>query len=129
MASPMAACTALFVISQRNDGTGNASGCNIVQPNFAAEVTANNVIFRIPTPVFGFGLMEQITDTEILRNLSENSAPRSAQLGITGRVNRNGNDGRITRFGWKAQNMSGLFSPARPTTSRWASRTRLPDRA
>src|SRR5688572_21855296 len=96
---------ALYVISQRNDGTGNASACNIVQPNFAQAVQQNNVIFRIPTPTFGLGLMESITDTEILRNLSEGQAARAA-LGITGRVNRNGNDGRITRFGWKAQNMS-----------------------
>src|SRR5262249_51313661 len=27
-----------------------------------------------------------------------------AAAGISGRVNRNGNDGTITRFGWKAQN-------------------------
>ena len=52
---------ALFVISQRNDGTGNASGCNIVQENFAQAVSQNNVIFRIPTPVFGMGLMEEIS--------------------------------------------------------------------
>ena len=50
----------LFVISRRNDGTGSASGCNIVQENFAAEVANNNMIFRIPTPVFGIGLIEQI---------------------------------------------------------------------
>jgi CxxC motif-containing protein (DUF1111 family) len=55
--------------------------------------------------VFGAGLMESIPDSEILRNLTEGQATRSA-LGITGRVNRNENDGRITRFGWKAQNMS-----------------------
>jgi CxxC motif-containing protein (DUF1111 family) len=96
---------ALYVISQRNDGTGNASGCNIVQPNFAQAVQQNNVIFRIPTPTFGLGLIESIPDSEILRNLTEGQATRAA-LGITGRVNRNGNDGRITRFGWKAQNMS-----------------------
>ena len=28
--------------------------------------------------------------------------------GITGRFNHNGNDGRISRFGWKAQNPTGL---------------------
>jgi CxxC motif-containing protein (DUF1111 family) len=97
----------LFVISQRNDGTGNASGCNIQQENFAGAVSSNNVIFRIPTPVFGLGLIEQITDTELNRNLSEGAATR-AQLGISGRLNHNGNDGRVTRFGWKAQNISPL---------------------
>ena len=98
---------ALFVISQRNDGSANASGCNIAQDNFAGAVSANNVIFRIPTPVFGLGLIEQITDTELNRNLTEGAAGR-AQIGITGRLNHNGNDGRVTRFGWKAQNISGL---------------------
>ena len=96
---------ALFVVSQRNDGTGNASGCNITQDNFAQAVQQNNVIFRIPTPVFGAGLMESIPDSELIRNLTEGQGTRSA-LGITGRLNHNGNDGRVTRFGWKAQNMS-----------------------
>jgi len=98
---------ALFVISQRNDGTGNASACNITQPNFAAEAASNNLIFRIPTPVFGLGLMENITDAELNRNLTEGAATRAA-LGISGRLNHNDNDGRVTRFGWKAQNISGL---------------------
>jgi CxxC motif-containing protein (DUF1111 family) len=97
----------LFVISQRNDGTGSASACNIQQDNFAGAVSSNNVIFRIPTPVFGLGLIEQIPDTELNRNLTEGAAAR-AQLGINGRLNHNGNDGRVTRFGWKAQNISAL---------------------
>jgi CxxC motif-containing protein (DUF1111 family) len=97
----------LFVISQRNDGTGSASACNIQQDNFAGAVSSNNVIFRIPTPVFGLGLIEQIPDTELNRNLTEGAATR-AQLGINGRLNHNGNDGRVTRFGWKAQNISAL---------------------
>jgi CxxC motif-containing protein (DUF1111 family) len=97
----------LFVISQRNDGTGNASACNITQDNFAAAVSGNNVIFRIPTPVFGLGLIEQIPDTELNRNLIEGAGTRT-QLGINGRLNHNGNDGRVTRFGWKAQNISAL---------------------
>jgi len=98
---------ALYVISQRSDGTGSASACNITQDNFAAAASANNLIFRIPTPVFGLGLIEQIPDTELNRNLTEGAAAR-AQIGITGRLNHNGNDGRVTRFGWKAQNISGL---------------------
>lgn len=98
----------LFVISGRVDNTGSAAGCNIVQPNFAAEQAANNLIFRIPTPVFGAGLIEEIPDRLILQNLAVNAALK-AQLGISGRVNRNESDGRITRFGWKAQNVSGLF--------------------
>lgn len=102
---------ALFVITGRADSTGTASGCNLVQENFAAQVSANNVIFRTPTPVFGLGLIEEITDTTILNNVNANASAKAA-LGITGRVNRNGNDGRIARFGWKAQNPSGLVFSA-----------------
>jgi CxxC motif-containing protein (DUF1111 family) len=105
--SPDGGVHGLFVITGRSDSTGSASGCNIVQENFAAQVAANNVIFRIPTPVFGLGLMEEITDRAVLNNLAANG-PLKAQRGISGRVNRNGNDGRIARFGWKAQNPSGL---------------------
>jgi CxxC motif-containing protein (DUF1111 family) len=92
---------ALFVIT----GAAGAAGCNIRQEDFETQVRNNNIIFRIPTPTFGTGLMEQITDTTILNNLSSNSTTKS-NLGISGRVNRNGNDGTITRFGWKAQNKS-----------------------
>jgi CxxC motif-containing protein (DUF1111 family) len=101
----------LFVISGIvADGT-DASGCNIVQPDFAGELARNNVAFRIPTPVFGLGLMEHIPETTLVQNLTAN-ATRKAQLGITGRVNRNPNDGRVARFGWKAQNISGFIFAA-----------------
>ena len=41
-------------------------------------------------------------------NLAANAASKS-QLGIAGRFNTSGNDGTITRFGWKAQNKSLLM--------------------
>ncbi len=81
------------------------AGCIIKQEDFETQVRNNNVVFRIPTPIFGTGLIEQISETTILNNLSSNSTTKS-NLGISGRVNRNGNDGTITRFGWKAQNKS-----------------------
>jgi len=96
---------ALFVISGRNDGSANASGCRIQQEDFDRQVARNNVIFRIPTPVFGAGLIEMIPDSVILANLNADSATKS-RLGISGRANRSGNDGTVTRFGWKAQNKS-----------------------
>src|SRR5262245_52730963 len=68
----------LFVISQRNDGTGSAGACNIVQDNFANEVANNNVIFRIPTPVFGLGLVEQIPDSTLEQNLEDGADGREA---------------------------------------------------
>ncbi|HZF25214.1 MAG TPA: di-heme oxidoredictase family protein [Steroidobacteraceae bacterium] len=96
---------ALFVISGRNDGSANASGCRIQQDDFDRQLSRNNAIFRIPTPVFGAGLIELIPDSVILANLNADSAAKS-QLGISGRANRSGNDGTVTRFGWKAQNKS-----------------------
>ena len=99
---------ALFVISGRSDSTGSAAGCSIAQENFDAQVSRGNVIFRIPTPMFGLGLVEQIPDRTILGNLAADGAAKNA-AGISGRPNRNGNDGTISRFGWKAQNKSLLL--------------------
>jgi CxxC motif-containing protein (DUF1111 family) len=95
---------ALFVIT----GHPDAAGCNIRQEDFERQVRNNNIIFRIPTPVFGSGLIEQINDGTLLANLNANAATKSS-LGISGRANRNGNDGTITRLGWKAQNKSLLL--------------------
>ena len=94
----------LFVITNMPD----APGCNIAQPDFASALAANNVIFRIPTPVFGMGMVEEIADANILANAAANRDAKR-ELGIGGRPNRNGNDGTITRFGWKAQNKSALI--------------------
>ena len=79
--------------------------CNIVQPDFATELAKGNLSFRIPTQMFGIGLMESIQDREIMAH-HDATAERSTALGITGHPNRSGNDGTITRFGWKAQNKS-----------------------
>src|SRR5438093_1211964 len=107
----------LFVISGRNDGTADASGCTIRQPNFDRQLANENVIFRIPTPMFGAGLIEQVPDAVIRANASANPSVK-ASLGIVGRpnviritgeTNNNGNDGTIARFGWKAQNKSLLL--------------------
>ena len=91
----------LFTIAGRND----APGCSMSQPNFAQMERLNNIIFRIPTPVFGAGLIENISDATILVNMNANSE-RKQRLGISGHPNFSGNDGTITRFGWKAQNKS-----------------------
>lgn len=79
--------------------SGTPGGCNISQPPFAAHLA--DMIFRIPTPTFGAGLIEAIPDATILAN-----ALAAKPFGITGHENRNGNDGTLTRFGWKAQNKS-----------------------
>src|SRR5439155_7103904 len=95
---------ALFTITGRDD----APGCMIGQPAFEQELANHNVIFRIPTPTFGAGLIEEIPDSAIAANRVA-SASTKRLFGISGRVNRNGNDGTITRFGWKAQNKSLLL--------------------
>jgi CxxC motif-containing protein (DUF1111 family) len=102
---------ALFVIT----GGEGADGCEIKQEIFEPHLARNNVIFRIPTPTFGAGLIEQIPDSLILANRDVNATAKRL-LGIGGRANRisgdpnnNGNDGTIARFGWKAQNKSLLL--------------------
>ena len=109
----------LFVITGRTD----APGCNITQFDFlpagnplTGQGGNQNIIFRIPTPVFGAGLIEAIPDSVILANQQANASEKSA-LGIhghanahlSGNVNLSANDGTITRFGWKAQNKSLLM--------------------
>ena len=91
----------LFTISGRPD----APGCTMAQPNFAQMQQAGNVIFRIPTPTFGAGLIENIADATIIANMNSNTLLKQ-RLGISGHTNNSGNDGSITRFGWKAQNKS-----------------------
>jgi len=94
----------LFVITGRSD----APGCTIAQPDFAGAIAQNNIIFRIPTPLFGLGLVEAVPDLGLEAAMAALDKRRKA-LGIAGRFNRNGNDGTITRFGWKAQNKSLLL--------------------
>jgi CxxC motif-containing protein (DUF1111 family) len=109
----------LFVVSGRVD----AGSCAIQQPAFtpAGNPTSgqggnSNIVFRIPTPILGAGLIEAIPDSAILANLAADAAQKS-QLGVSGHANAilggntnlSANDGTITRFGWKAQNKSLLM--------------------
>lgn len=89
----------LYTITGRSD----AGPCSIPQPSFANAVAQNNVIFRIPTPTFGSGLIENIEESTLLANAQANSVN---SFGVSGTFNHNGNDGTIARFGWKAQNKS-----------------------
>jgi hypothetical protein len=91
----------LFTIAGRTD----APGCNLDQPDFDKHLRNHNLIFRIPTPVFGLGLVENTSDATLKANLSADQSSKS-KLGISGRLNTSGNDGTVTRFGWKAQNKS-----------------------
>ena len=98
---------ALFTISGRRD----APGCFLMQPDFKRAAILDNLSFRIPTPMFGAGLIEAIDDDTIVAGMQVDSAKKSS-FGVRGRPNGagrpniNDNDGTISRFGWKAQNKS-----------------------
>lgn len=91
----------LYTIAGRID----APGCTLAQPNFAQQIAAHNVIYRIPTSLFGLGLVENTPDATLQANLAANASQKTA-LGIHGVLNTSGNDGTVTKFGWKAQNKS-----------------------
>jgi CxxC motif-containing protein (DUF1111 family) len=115
--TPDGGVTNTFTITGRED----ANGCDLRQHDFAREIANRNIIFRIPTPVFGAGLIEQIPDAAILANQAADSRAKrdlgirgKPNVAVTGRTisgwpNRNGNDGTIARFGWKAQNQTLLL--------------------
>lgn len=103
---------ALLTIADRPD----SSGCVLAAPDFDAQVADGNVSFRIPTPLFGAGLIEQIPDSAIIENQRANASSREA-LGIAGKPNRvragaSSGEVAIGRFGWKAQNSSLLVAGA-----------------
>jgi CxxC motif-containing protein (DUF1111 family) len=112
--SPDGGVHAMFTIT----GRSGATGCTLAQPDYDSQLASGNVIFRIPTPTYGGGLIESIPDATIVANATSNSGTKNS-LGvrgrpnffvngrtITGQTNSNGNDGTIARFGWKAQNKS-----------------------
>src|SRR3989454_6286620 len=73
---PDGAVHSIFTVVGRSD---NPPGCKISQPDFS---DASNMRFRIPTPVFGLGLIESITDTAIKSNLAADPAGLKRALGI-----------------------------------------------
>jgi CxxC motif-containing protein (DUF1111 family) len=93
----------LFTVTGRSDAGACNSSTTLPQPSFATAVSENNVIFRIPTPTFGTGLIENLDDSTLLNNQLNNL---NNNVGVSGTFNHNGNDGTISRFGWKAQNKS-----------------------
>jgi CxxC motif-containing protein (DUF1111 family) len=100
----------LYTITGRTD----ARGCTIAQPNFAQQLAANNVVFRIPINLNGDGLIDSVPDGDQNNNIglvgaANGQATLRSNLGIGGTFNRSDNDGTITKFGWKAQIKSLLF--------------------
>jgi CxxC motif-containing protein (DUF1111 family) len=101
--NPNGGVETIFTIAGRADLAPGKTCAGLTQPGFAQAAAANNLIFRIPTPVFGSGLMANIDDSTLLINQA-NQAGNA--FGVAGTFNHNGNDGTISRFGWKAQNKS-----------------------
>lgn len=91
----------LFTLQGRSD----TPGCTLAQPDFAGHMAAQNIVFRIPLQILGLGAIESIQDSQIMANMTANSAQK-ALLGIGGHTNVVPNNGTISRFGWKAQNGS-----------------------
>jgi CxxC motif-containing protein (DUF1111 family) len=87
----------LFTVTGRSD----AYGCAVPQPDFSNLAKLG---FRIPTPLFGAGLIDNIPDAAILANRDSRRIEKEA-LGIGGRPSLD-STGRIGRFGWQAQHHS-----------------------
>jgi CxxC motif-containing protein (DUF1111 family) len=94
----------LFSIAGRSD----AQGCDLAQPDFATQQANNNIIFRIPPPTYGAGLVESVSDASLQADFDAQTQQKGS-LGISGAFNTSGNTGNKTRFGWKAQNISMLM--------------------
>src|SRR6266567_4565013 len=87
----------LFTVNGRSD----AFNCAVEKPDLS---DTGNLSFRIPTPLFGSGLIENIPDSVILANRAMHASAK-LRLGIGGKPNT-GEDGAIGRFGWKSQHHS-----------------------
>jgi CxxC motif-containing protein (DUF1111 family) len=100
----------LFTVVGRSDvfpawQPGTCSNADLPPTDFEGEYRRHNVRFRIPLQLFGLGIIDGIQDREIMGRHEATTRLR-AELGIAGEPNRSGNDGTITKFGWKAQNKS-----------------------
>jgi len=100
----------LFTVVGRSDifpngQPGSCTASDLRPTDFEGEYRRGNVRFRIPLQLYGLGIIDGIQDQEILQRFAATAAIRQ-ELGIQGMPNRSGNDGTITRFGWKAQNKS-----------------------
>ena len=108
--SPDGGVHQLFTVVGRSDifPDGQAHACTaqtLPYTDFEKEYRRGNTRFRIPLQLFGLGILDGIQDREIMARHAATAAARE-DLGIVGVPNRSGNDGTITRFGWKAQNKS-----------------------
>jgi CxxC motif-containing protein (DUF1111 family) len=90
----------LFSIGGRKD----APDCAQPQPDLGGMHRRGKLRMRIPTPLYGAGLIEAIPVQEIVSN-QERDREAKSRLGIRGRVHWVA-PGIAGRFGWKAQSAS-----------------------
>ncbi|HWF86798.1 MAG TPA: hypothetical protein VG222_18195 [Vicinamibacterales bacterium] len=86
--SPDGGVHALFTITNRL----GAGGCSLSQPDYETQMANHNVIFRIPTPTFGEGLVEQIPDAAIVANRSSSATAKQARHPWTAKLSGCGAD-------------------------------------
>jgi CxxC motif-containing protein (DUF1111 family) len=87
----------LFTVNGRVD----AYTCAVDTLDFTDR---SNLSFRIPTPVFGAGLIDNILDAGILANRASHAVDKR-KLGISDDSNID-SAGAVGKFGWKAQHHS-----------------------
>jgi hypothetical protein len=112
----------LFTITGRSDAP---SGCTIAQPNFAAAVAANNAIFRIPTPTYGLGLVENVPDAGLQAAVSAVTQQRasrseavrqSAPLAAAAKQNPRSRYHQDAPHFWRSSEFDQASSAVRPTS-------------
>jgi len=96
---------------------GAPPGCVLAPENFS---NTSNIIFRIPTPLYGLGLIEAIPDHTLVQNVA-NSASKS--LGIQGALNRQRQRRHCDALRVESPEQVSCCSPGRLTTWRWESPT------
>jgi CxxC motif-containing protein (DUF1111 family) len=76
--------------------------------------SANVIVRRIPTPLYGLGLVDEIADEEIAARADPDDRDGDGVRGRPARVrDRVSQTSRVGRFGWKAEDASLLASVAR----------------
>jgi CxxC motif-containing protein (DUF1111 family) len=98
-----------YSIATRSDNA-DLVHCTIQQPDWTTNLATNNVVFRIPLPMFGDGLIENVPDASLI---AAQNVSRNTSLGIvSGTFNFNNINGQISRMGWKGQQHTIFFVAA-----------------
>jgi len=108
----------LWTIKGRVDDP-TVPNCNISQPDFETEYRKGNLTFRIPTPLFGLGLVDSIQDQEILAHHAA-TASQPSSLGLRGGPTAAEMTELLPGLAGKRKINLSLSFPAKPITWKWA---------